>query len=159
MYLHIKGEKMKTLYFVQHGLALPKEVDPNRPLSEAGCEENNKVATYLKNHNIKIHKIFHSGKLRAMETATQFSDVLGVHYVSKISGMNPNDSPAILINQINEDAVMYVGHLPNIDNVVANLLTDGYINSLLHFQNSAVACVEIDGKNAGLKWFITASMC
>ncbi|MFT6985806.1 MAG: phosphohistidine phosphatase [Psychromonas sp.] len=150
---------MKTLYFVQHGLALPEEVDPNRPLSETGFEENNKVATYLKNHNIEIHKIFHSGKLRAMETAAQFSEVLGVHYVSKISGMNPNDSPTLLIKQITEDAVMYVGHLPNIDNIVATLLTHGGMNSVLHFQNSAVACIEVDGKNVSLKWFITASMC
>lgn len=150
---------MKTLYFVQHGLALPKEVDPNRPLSETGYEENYKVATYLKNHNIEIHKIFHSGKLRAMETATQFSEILGVHYVSKINGMNPKDSPTILIEQITEDAVMYVGHLPNIDNIVASLLTHGGMHSLLHFQNSAVACVEIYENKVSLKWFITASMC
>ena len=150
---------MKTLYFVQHGLALPEEIDQNRPLSETGSDDVCKVATYLKNHHIEIHKIFHSGKLRAMETATMFSDILGVHYVSKIHGMNPKDSPTILIKQMTEDAAMYVGHLPNIENVVSNLLTHGGMKSVLKFQNAAVACIEIEEKAASLKWFITAEMC
>lgn len=69
---------MVTVYFVQHGIAHPKDVDEKRPLSEAGSSEVCKVVAYLKNHEVCIVKIFHSGKLRARQTAEIFAQLLGV---------------------------------------------------------------------------------
>jgi phosphohistidine phosphatase len=150
---------MKTIYFVQHGIADTKDIDPNRGLSDIGREQVLRVAVYLHNHNIVINKICHSGKLRALQTAALFSDILSVDNVCELKSMNPNDDPAELISQINADAVMYIGHLPHLQKVLSQILTRDIDNEVLRFQNSAVACIEMDQQTATLKWFITPSMC
>jgi len=150
---------MKTLYFVQHGIAHPKDVDPTRSLSEIGIEEVRRVADYLKDHHIVITKIYHSGKFRAQQTARLFSETLAIDKLAEINGLNPNDDPALLIDQLTEDAAMYVGHLPNIGRVVTQLISSNKKNPALKFQNAAVACIEIDTSSTSLKWFITPGMC
>ena len=150
---------MITNYFVQHGLAESKDVDANRPLSEAGIEQVGKVASHLKQFNVEVRKIYHSGKLRAAQTAQIFSQVLQVTEVAEFSGMNPNDDALNIIKHIAQDAVMYVGHLPNIQVVVSNLVTNGAEACVVKFQNSAVACIEIENDVAAVKWFITPELC
>ncbi|MFT6927282.1 MAG: phosphohistidine phosphatase [Psychromonas sp.] len=150
---------MKTLYFVQHGSAHPQDVDPTRSLSEIGIDQVCRVAAYLKDHHVVINKIYHSGKFRAQQTARLFSETLAVNNIAEINTLNPNDNPALLINQLTEDAVMYVGHLPNIANVVTELIGGEQNKPALKFQNAAVACIEIEGDSASVKWFITSGMC
>jgi len=150
---------MKTVYFVQHGIALSKAIDEKRPLSDPGVEETRNVATTLKDHRIIIRKIVHSGKLRALQTASIFSEILEVNNISELKGMKPNDVPGALIQQITEDAVMYVGHLPNIENVVSTLVIGNENSSILKFQNSAIACIEIHADESHIKWFITPELC
>ncbi|WP_028865354.1 phosphohistidine phosphatase SixA [Psychromonas aquimarina] len=150
---------MKTLYFVQHGAALSKDVDAKRPLSNTGSEQVKRAAAYLKAHNVIIRKICHSGKLRAAQTAALFSEILAVEQVSELSGMNPNDNPSELIKQISEDAVMYIGHLPHIQKAAAGVITNNSEHPLLKFQNSAVVCIELDKGVGCIKWFITPDMC
>ena len=150
---------MKTLYFAQHGIAHPEDFDPTRSLSEIGIDEVRRVAAYLKDHNIVITKICHSGKFRAQQTARLFAETLGINNIAEINGLNPNDDPSSLIKQLTEDAVMYVGHLPNIENVVTQLISSDKNKPVIKFQNAAVACVEMDSSSASLKWIITPSMC
>lgn len=150
---------MKTVYFVQHGSAHPTEVDSSRPLTDIGIDQVRRVASYLREHNIVIAKICHSGKLRAQQTALLFSEILGVDNISEINGMDPNDSATKLLAQLTEDAVMYVGHLPNLTNSVALLISGNSNKPVLKFKNAAVACVEIDTEAASLQWFITPDMC
>lgn len=150
---------MKTLYFVQHGIAHPEDVDPTRSLSDIGIDEVRRVAAYLKDHHIVISKIYHSGKFRAQQTARLFAEALAIDNIAEIKGLNPNDDPDQLINQLTEDAVMYVGHLPNIAYLVTQLISGDKNKPALKFQNAAVACIEIDTSSAGLKWFITPNMC
>ena len=150
---------MITVYFVQHGTALAKEIDETRPLSNAGADEVCKVASMLKSNHIAISKIVHSGKLRALQTASIFSQILNINIVSKLKGMNPNDAPEKLIEQLTEDAVMYIGHLPNIQNVISKLVTNDKNNNIIKFQNSAVACVELNQGESHINWFITPQLC
>ncbi|MCW8997072.1 MAG: phosphohistidine phosphatase SixA [Psychromonas sp.] len=150
---------MKTLYFVQHGIAESKDIDPSRPLSDIGRSEVKRIAGYLRQHKIVINKIFHSGKLRAQQTAVIFSQILNVDNVYKLAGMQPNAAPAELIEQITEDAVMYIGHLPNIQHVVAQIVANNVNCSVVKFQNSAVICIEMDENGASIRWFITPEMC
>ncbi|WP_019613826.1 phosphohistidine phosphatase SixA [Psychromonas ossibalaenae] len=150
---------MKTLYFVQHGIAESKDVEPKRPLSDAGSEQVKRVAGYLKAHNIVIRKICHSGKLRAAQTAVLFSEILAVDDVSEQDAMNPNDNPAELIENICDDAVMYIGHLPHIQKTAAEIITNSTVYPVLKFQNAAVACIEIEKGVGCIKWFITPDMC
>ena len=150
---------MKTIYFVQHGIAHAKEIDPERGLTDQGNAEVHKVATYLRQHKVAICKICHSGKLRARQSAAIFSEILAVDNQVELSGMNPGDAPEALIEQLSEDAVMYIGHLPNLAKVVTKIIADGEHHPVIKFQNSAVVCIEIDENGASIKWFITPDMC
>lgn len=150
---------MKTVYFVQHGIAHPKVVDPTRPLTDIGIDEVRRVAAYLRDHHIVIAKICHSGKLRAQQTAFLLSEILSVDNIAEVNGMDPNDSSAKLTAQLTEDAVMYVGHLPNLTNTVSSLLSGNTSKPIVKFKNAAVACIETDTATASLLWFITPDMC
>src|SRR5688500_9788627 len=57
------------LYLVQHGEAVPEQVDPQRPLSEAGRRDVQAMARLLAGAGIRPTRIVHSGKRRAQETA------------------------------------------------------------------------------------------
>ena len=100
----------------------------------------------------------HSGKLRAEQTASIFAEILDVSEVTQLDGMNPNDDPSIIIGNMT-DATMYIGHLPHVQKVVSKLVTGDENNQVLEFQNSAVACIEIEDNQVYLKWFITPDLC
>jgi len=150
---------MAIVYFVQHGIASTQEIDENRPLSEMGAAEVYKVADYLKQHQVIINKIYHSGKLRAQQTAVIFSQQLGNVDVAPLNGMNPNDPPVMLIEQLNEDGAMYVGHLPQLQRVAADLTGCTAHNSAIAFKNAGVLCMEINNGCGTIKWFITPQIC
>lgn len=153
---------MISVYLVQHGTALDKAIDEKRPLSDIGSAEVYTVAAQLKCSAIVINKIVHSSKLRAHQTASIFAEILNIEQVFESNSMKPNDEPEKLIAQMTEDAVMYIGHLPNIQNVVATLLTGNTTNPLVKFTNSAIACVQIDDADDNenhLNWFITPQLC
>ena len=114
---------------------------------------------HLKKHEVVIGRICHSGKLRAQQTAEIFSDILAVINISKLNGMNPNDNPEELIKQMNEDQVMYIGHLPNLQHVVSKIVVNNENITVIKFQNSAVVCIELENNIASIKWFITPDIC
>ena len=113
------------LYLAQHGLAVDKKIDPDRPLSDQGRLEVGNVANYLKQSDITIDNIYHSGKTRAAQTADIFADILDIDRTEKIDGINPNDTVEPLVNTINTwttDA-MVIGHMPFLPRIVSRLLT------------------------------------
>ncbi|MDE1464038.1 phosphohistidine phosphatase SixA [Spartinivicinus poritis] len=147
------------LYFVQHGLAVAKTVDEKRPLSEVGLNESSKVAIFLKQHNVKVNKICHSDKLRAKQTAEIFSKHLNIDNIVEMSGMAPNDDPGLLVNDLLEEQGMYVGHLPNLQKVVSQLVAGDQVREVIQFQNSAVVCLEIEEGKGRVSWYVPPSMC
>lgn len=150
---------VRTVYFMQHGIAVSKDENEERPLSIIGSEEVRNMARYLKGHQVVIHKICHSGKLRARQTAALISEILEIEDVAELAGMNPNDSSSRIIDQITEDAMMFVGHLPNIQNVVATLVSGDASNTIIKFKNAGIVCLEIEGQTGNIKWFVTPDIC
>ena len=59
-------------FLILHGNALPKDVDPERGLSESGKQDVANVAAFLARGSVQVERIFHSGKKRAWETAELF---------------------------------------------------------------------------------------
>ena len=53
------------LYLVQHGEACAKEVDAERPLTDQGKRDIDRLAAFLKQAGIQVSRVIHSGKLRA----------------------------------------------------------------------------------------------
>ena len=78
------------VYLVQHGEAKPKEEDANRPLTSRGRREVSLVSSYVAGIGIRVAQIFHSGKLRARETAQIFAEQLHLEdQIKEIENLNP----------------------------------------------------------------------
>ncbi|MDT8281326.1 MAG: phosphohistidine phosphatase SixA [Gammaproteobacteria bacterium] len=145
----------KIIYFAQHGLAVDKNENPERPLSETGIQQTGSVADRLSISSIPVSKIFHSGKQRAAQTAEIFASALAVSTVSITNHLSPNDDVTLLANNLNENNALYVGHLPHLEKLVAYLVTGNKNGNIIKFKNSAVACLEKNDKNYQLKWYLT----
>lgn len=148
----------KTIYFAQHGLAVDKSDDPERPLSEAGIQQTRSIADRLSISNIPVSRIFHSGKLRAAQTAEIFASTLGVSTLSIAGHLLPNDDVTLLANNLKEDNALYVGHLPHLEKLVSFLITGNNEHNIIKFQNSAVACLMKNDIHYQIKWFVTTEL-
>lgn len=151
--------KMK-LYLIQHGEAKKEIVDPERSLTEKGAEEVKKVAKIAKRLNIQSSKIYHSGKLRAEQTAKIFSEELNLLAYSA-EGLNPLDDVRPWVEQISKekDDIMIVGHLPFLDRLTSLLLCGDENFRLVLFRYGAIVCLEQrDEKGWAIKWIITPKM-
>jgi phosphohistidine phosphatase len=111
---------------VQHGDAVAKDVDPDRPLSEQGRRDIRALAMHMKNMGVQPGKILHSGKLRARQSAEQIAEVLspGLDPV-QADGLNPNDDPAVLIKELEkaDGNMLIASHMPFVSRLCSTLLT------------------------------------
>jgi len=141
---------LMQLYLVQHGEAVAKEIDVDRPLSTQGASDAKNVAMFLSDAGIKVKRIQHSGKTRAEQTAEIFADALEVKgQVTAISGINPNDAVAEFVGQLNEytDDTMVVGHLPFMAKLVAQLITKEAETILTAYHPGSIVCLAKDEKD------------
>ena len=145
-----------AFFLVQHGTCLPKDLDPERGLSEQGLQEVTTIAAAADSHRIHVKRIYHSGKKRALQTAEIIATALQPENgVQSKSGLNPLDDVASFLNVIEkEDHIMLVGHLPFMEKLTAFLITGNADNSVVRFQNGGIVCLEKDpDRNTWLiKW-------
>lgn len=149
-----KGVIKMRLYLVQHGIPKPESEDPQKPLSEIGKAEVEKVAKALKLAGIKVSKIFHSGKLRAKETAEILGDYLNPSEgIAEAEGLNPLDPPDIWANKLFElkDPIMLVGHLPHLQKLCSFLIIKNSEKPVIKFRQGGVVALERDEKG---EWII-----
>ena len=148
------------IYLVQHGAAVPKDENPERPLSDSGNEDIKRMASFLARSRVFAARVIHSGKLRALETALLLADVLGPgHLVEEAaSGLAPNDSTDEVFEAIDgwtEDTIV-VGHLPFMSKLVSRLVTGNEDETVVHFKPGSVACLERGENGSGwtVQWFV-----
>ena len=146
------------VYFAQHGLAVDKAEDAKRPLSPAGIDQSISIARAMQNSKTPITRVFHSGKLRASQTAELFQQILNISSIAAIDGLSPNDEVTLLAQNLNTNHALYIGHLPHLGKLAAYLVTGNENSNIIKFQNSAVLCLEKSGKNYQLSWYLTAEL-
>ena len=133
------------LYLVRHGEAHPETVDPSRPLTDKGKSETQRIAKCLKQAQINIDFIVHSGKKRTEQTAEVLKNTLNPQCeIMAKDHLAPNDAIDPIyqeINQHNKD-VMIVGHLPFLPKLASRLITNIEHPPVVHFKESAVAILE-----------------
>jgi phosphohistidine phosphatase len=132
------------IYLTQHGLALPKDVDPERPLSAQGREDVRRLAEFLQNAGIEAGRILHSGKTRAEQTAMLLSEVLPSEAQPRArSGLRPQDPLELLSPEIASWTLdtLIVGHLPYLGRLASLLLVADPDRPLLAFQPGSMACL------------------
>lgn len=133
------------LYLVQHGEALTKDVDPERPLSEGGRRDVGRTAAFLGTAGVRVAVVAHSGKARALETAEILAAAVAPGSdVAARSGIAPKD-PAETVAREAEGWVedgMLVGHQPFMGRLVSLLVTGSEDAGAVAFQPGSVACLE-----------------
>jgi phosphohistidine phosphatase len=133
------------LYLVQHGTALTGEVDPARPLSESGYQDVQAMADFLKGAGIRVERVWHSGKLRAEQTAHLLAKaVLPRGKIEQVGGIGPNDDMAGFVSDADvwEQDILVVGHLPFLSRLVARLITGDPEHQVVGFVPGSVVCLE-----------------
>ena len=135
---------MKIL-LVQHGDAVPEEVDRDRPLSEKGYTEVERVAAFMSRGEIRVSRIVHSGKTRARQTA----EILAIglrcnHRIETVSGLNPNNSVDEWVKETADwsDDTLVVGHMPFMSKFVSRLVTGEESAAVVEFRPGSVVCLQ-----------------
>jgi phosphohistidine phosphatase len=150
------------LYLMQHGVALSKEADPERPLSPSGADQVAASAAAMATLGISLDLIASSPKLRARQTATIMAKALG-HPVSDVVesdhllATKPVEQ-ALSFLKMHERAerVFFAGHLPQLGRI-ASTLTGGGANGHIGFVNAGLARIDIPSlptTEGTLRWLL-----
>jgi len=105
--------------------------------------------------NLKVSKIYHSGKTRARQTAEHLVEFLKSGTgAEKADNLEPMADPSIWFNKLiaTKDDTMLVGHLPHLGRLASLLLTGSSDDAVINFKNSGIVCLERDDDN---HWSIT----
>jgi len=147
-----------ALLLVQHGKSLPKDKDPAKGLSEEGISEVERIAGIAKKYGVNVHRIMHSGKKRALQTAEIFAEALEPDEgIQEIEGINPLDDVAAFADKIEiSDNLMLVGHLPFMERLTSHLITRSIEKPVFKFQNGGILCMDKDPETK--VWFIKWSL-
>jgi phosphohistidine phosphatase len=132
------------LYLMQHGEALPAEVDPERPLSVAGETDIRRVAAFLADSGVRVARVLHSGKRRAEQTAEGLAAALGPGIApASRTGLNPNDSTESVALEVAEwqEDTMLVGHLPFMARLASRLVAGRENAGVVAFEPGSVVCL------------------
>jgi phosphohistidine phosphatase len=148
-----------NIYLVQHGKPVPKEENPDRPLSKHGERDMEKMADFLKKAGVKIEDVFHSGKTRAVQTATILISRLNPGKEGcKKEGLSPLDDVKTIAEEIKQrkNDLMIVGHLPHLAKLASFLVTESEFNAVVDFQQGGVLCLHLDEeeKNWTVAWMV-----
>ncbi len=125
-------------------------MNPQRPLTEQGMRDVQRIAGALKQAGVEVKRVIHSGKLRARQTAEIIAIELAPELPLETSDLiNPNDSPGgfdLQSNNCNTDT-MIVGHLPFMAKLVSRLLTGDDDVTPVAYQPGSVVCLELTADN------------
>lgn len=150
------------LYIVQHAKAAPKEVDPERPLTEEGWRDIRKITDFLKPLNLCVDYLWHSGKKRAEQTADVLAEVIKINKTKTgRQGLDPNDDVTALQKELNlaKQDIMIVGHMPFVGKLAALLLTGSELANPVAFKQGGIVCLNCNEKNQWqLEWMVTPEL-
>jgi phosphohistidine phosphatase len=146
------------VYLVRHGEAVNEREDLARPLSKQGETDIMELAELLAHRFMLMPgHIFHSPKLRAIQTASIFSQVLPrAPAPEEMNGLAPMDDPAVWAERLEvmDLDTMIVGHLPHLPRLASLLLLSDSGREILDFTPGTVVCLEKTG-SWRVKWMIS----
>jgi len=136
------------LILVHHADAVGPEVDPQRSLSMAGRFDVDRLAAAAAAKGVKPAVIWHSGKLRARQTAEAFLRRCNpLAEFKMVRGLRPDDPAEILRDVLRgEDRhLLVVGHMPHIAELL-RLVAAGAQPFPLH------GLVTLESRDGGASW-------
>ncbi len=138
------------LYLVQHAKAASKEGDPERPLTEEGIQDIQKIAAFIKPLNLCIDYLWHSGKKRAVQTAEVLAEVIRINKEqTACDGLGPSDDVKVLKDKLStsKQDIMIVGHLPFLSKLASLLLVGSESANTVAFKQAGIVCLNRSDEN------------
>lgn len=143
------------LYIARHGQAVSKAEHPDRPLSEEGSTEVNRMASFLARAGMRTSRIIHSGKVRAAQTGSIYANVIGGRcLIEEVPGLKPNDDPRQIADMMNASHVdtLIAGHLPHLGRLISLLVTEDDDGAMISLSTGTVVCLE--RSQIGDRWYM-----
>jgi phosphohistidine phosphatase len=132
------------LFLVHHGDAVGPEVDPRRPLSPRGQQETERLAAEAAARGARPAVVWHSGKLRARQTAEAFwRSCNALAEFSATRDLQPDDPASFIRDRMRGESrdVMLVGHYPHLP-ALLGLLVTGFADTRGPFPQHGVVALE-----------------
>ncbi|MGE0039924.1 MAG: histidine phosphatase family protein [Vicinamibacterales bacterium] len=145
---------------VHHAQAVGPDVDHMRPLSAEGRRQADRVAAALAARGVAPAVVWHSGKLRARQTAEACWRALNPFAAyAAARGLQPSDAPeAVATALLAEDRdVLIAGHLPNLPRLLRRLVTGHDDGGMEEFPAHGAVALERRGDRWTVVWEITKS--
>jgi phosphohistidine phosphatase len=145
------------LLIVHHGDAVGPDVDPRRPLSPWGREAVERLAAEAARRGAKPAVVWHSGKLRAKETAEAFWRACNPFAdFSATRDLQPDDSPQWIRDRLRgeERDLLIAGHYPHLPRLVELLLAGRERTGPRGFPQNGVVALRTDdqGETFSEEW-------
>ncbi len=112
------------LYLVHHGDAVPPDVDPRRPLSNVGRANADRLAQLAAARGVRPAVVWHSGKLRAKQTAEAFWRACNaLAEFSATRDVQPTDPPEWMRERLIGETrdILVAGHFPHLPRLLVLL--------------------------------------
>ncbi len=111
------------LMLVHHADAVGPDVDPQRPLSARGVGQARRLADQAATTGFVPAAIWHSGKLRARQTAEAFFRLSPFAQFKMINGIRPDDPPDLLLDALAHETrdILVASHMPYLPALLARL--------------------------------------
>jgi len=145
-------------YLVRHGEAVSQAVDGQRPLTPEGRRDVERLGQAAAQRSIQPGQIFHSGLLRAQQTAEILSESLGpFEGVRESVGLRPDDDPVIAKAELELSTVslMLVGHLPHISRLASFLVAGNAEEELVQFAPATMLALFYENHRWKILWKLT----
>lgn len=155
------------LYFLRHAsagehLATPKK-DEKRALDKEGIEQCGYIGRALTALDVQVDVIVSSPLKRCTQTASLVGNELG--YEGKLlldAGLRPGaalaDFHKLLEKYARQEAIMVVGHNPNLSQFLGAVISDSACEASLELKKGAVAKVEMRRSSGTLQWCVTPKL-
>jgi phosphohistidine phosphatase len=138
---------MSLLILVHHGDAVGPDVDPMRPLSSMGRAATDRIAAAAASRGVKPDAIWHSGKLRARQTAEIFWKACNpLAPLTAERGLLPGDPSQWIRDRLIGEGrtILIVGHMPYLPRLL-QMLTGARDERAVSFPLHGCVALETDG--------------
>ena len=146
-----------NLYLVHHGHAVGPEIDSRRPLSAVGRAAVDVAAGKAAARGACPLIVWHSGKLRAKQTAEAFWRACNaLADLSATRDLQPDDPPTWIRDRLRGESrdVLIAGHFPHLPRLLALLVGQDPGASADFPPHGVVALVTADGDTWKESWRI-----
>jgi phosphohistidine phosphatase len=155
------------IYFLRHANAGQKRIDPakdgKRPLDKDGVLQCRYIGALLAALDVQVDQIITSPLKRATQTASLVGN--DIDYSAKLQ-ISDSLRPAATFEDFRQlihacakyEAIMLVGHNPNLTEFVSQVVTNGGSKKSIELKKGGIARVDYSPKRSVLNWMVTPKL-